>query len=165
MAIALPKGDRQKTLVDAATELGVSRLIPILSERGVAQPTDNALERLRRQVIEACKQCGRNRLMDISEPMRLRDLPSVYAEPSILRMTAHPYDVTGPRQHLTCHLHGMARSCVLAVGPEGGFTDGEVSLLSEAGWKVVDLGPLVLRIEIAAIAAVAQVVGWYHGAH
>lgn len=165
LAIALPKGDRQKTLVDAATELGVSRLVPILCERGVAQPTDNALDRLRRQVIEACKQCGRNRLMEISEAVRLSDLPSAYADQSMLRLAAHPYDVTGPRQHLTAHLDRAARSCVLAVGPEGGFADGEVTLLSEAGWNIVDLGPLVLRIEIAAIAAVAQVVGWYHGGH
>ncbi len=163
LAIALPKGDRQKTLVDAATELGVSRLVPILCERGVAQPTDNALDRLRRQVIEACKQCGRNRLMEISEPVELSQLSREHGHDSILHLAAHPYDVTGPRRHLTNYLHGDLRSCLLTVGPEGGFTDGEVRLLSESGCNIVDLGPLVLRIEIAAITAVAQVVGWYHG--
>lgn len=162
LAIALPKGDRQKTLVDAATELGVSRLIPVLCQRGVAQPTDNALERLRRQVIEACKQCGRNRLMEISEPIALSSLSHRATDSSALRMVAHPYDIAGERRHLTRCLQGPAQSCCLAVGPEGGFTDEEVAELAAAGWSVVDLGPLVLRIEIAAITAIAQVVGWYH---
>lgn len=162
LAIALPKGDRQKTLVDAATELGVTRLVPVLSERGVAQPTDKALERLRRQVIEACKQCGRNRLMEISEPVSLSDLQAGYGDGATMRWVAHPYAIAGPLRQLSSHLHGPASSSLLAIGPEGGFTDDEVRLLSDVGWSVVGLGPLILRIEIAAISAIAQVVGWYH---
>jgi 16S rRNA (uracil1498-N3)-methyltransferase len=158
LAIALPKGDRQKTVVDAATELGVTRFVPILCERGVAQPTDNALERLRRQVVEACKQCGRNRLMEISEPATLAQLNSQAADS--LKLIAHPYDVGRPRELLASYLLDDKQSVVLAIGPEGGFTDQEVIELSADGWKVIDLGPLILRIEIAAIAAVAQVMGW-----
>lgn len=162
LAIALPKGDRQKTLIDAATELGVTRLVPILSERGVAQPTDKALERLRRQVIEACKQCGRNRLMEISEPVSLSELQAGCGEEATMRWVAHPYTIAGPLRLLSSHLHGPATSSLLAIGPEGGFTDEEVNQLANAGWSVVGLGPLILRIEIAAIAAIAQVMGWYH---
>src|SRR3954468_10272635 len=65
VGVALPKGDRQKWLVEKLTELGVSTLIPLITERSVSQPTGNVLERLRRTVIEAAKQCGRNRLMQI----------------------------------------------------------------------------------------------------
>ena len=63
LAVALPKGDRQRWLVEKATELGVSCLVPLVTARGVAQPVDRAIERLRQSVIEASKQCGRNRLM------------------------------------------------------------------------------------------------------
>jgi len=66
IAVSLPKGDRQKWLVEKLTELGCHRLIPLQTERGVAQCNDQVLERLRRQVIEATKQCNRTRLMEIS---------------------------------------------------------------------------------------------------
>src|SRR5579871_5731423 len=62
LAVALPKGDRQRWLIEKVVELGTTTLVPLETERGVAQPTSSALERLRRQVIEASKQCGRNRL-------------------------------------------------------------------------------------------------------
>src|SRR5262245_53662296 len=65
LAVALPKGERQRWLIEKAVELGVTGLIPVQTERGVAQPSETALERLRRGVIEASKQCGRNRLMEI----------------------------------------------------------------------------------------------------
>src|SRR6478672_6735494 len=74
LAVALPKGDRQKWLVEKTTELGVTRLIPLITERGVAQPVEGAIQRLRRGVIEASKQCGRNRLMEIAEPRRAPEL-------------------------------------------------------------------------------------------
>ena len=70
LGVALPKGDRQAWLVEKAVELGVARLTPLETERSVAQPSDKALVRLRRGVIEASKQCGRNRLMQIEEPQR-----------------------------------------------------------------------------------------------
>src|SRR3954452_8815963 len=68
VGVALPKGDRQKWLVEKLTELGVTTLVPLITERCVAQPAAAALDRLRRSIIEAAKQCSRNRLMDIAEP-------------------------------------------------------------------------------------------------
>ncbi len=68
VGVSLPKGDRQKWLVEKLTELGVTELVPLQTERGVAQPTDGALERLERSVVEAAKQCGRNRLMRVAKP-------------------------------------------------------------------------------------------------
>ena len=75
VGVALPKGDRQKWLVEKLTELGVTTLVPLITERGVAQPTASAVERLARSVIEAAKQCGRNRLMQIAEPQPLDGIP------------------------------------------------------------------------------------------
>src|SRR6476659_1655951 len=73
VGVALPKGDRQKWLVEKLTELGVTSLVPLMTERSVAQPNDSALERLNRSVIEAAKQCGRNRLMEIRAPKAWSD--------------------------------------------------------------------------------------------
>ena len=68
IAVALPKGDRQKWLAEKLSELGVERLLPLVTERGVAEATDAARARLERAVIEACKQCGRDRLMAVDPP-------------------------------------------------------------------------------------------------
>src|SRR6185369_1957456 len=73
VGVALPKGDRQKWLVEKLTELGVSTLVPLVTERSIAQPAGNALDRLRRTVIESAKQCGRNRIMEIAEPQKLNE--------------------------------------------------------------------------------------------
>ncbi len=159
LMIALPNGDRQKTLIDAATELGVHRLIPVIAQRGVAQPTESALERLRRYVVEACKQSGRNRLMDIEQPVRLAELNHVT---DALCLVAHPYDEAGPRVPLFSKLTGTPGPTCLLIGPEGGLTPQEVQSMMAIGWQVIDLGPSILRIEIAAIAALAQVAGWFH---
>src|SRR3954466_10304744 len=66
VGVALPKGDRQKWLVEKLTELGVTTLVPLITERSISVPSDSAVARLRRAVIEAAKQCGRNRLMQIA---------------------------------------------------------------------------------------------------
>jgi len=73
IAVSLPKGDRQKWLVEKLTELGCHRLIPLQTERGVAQCTNQVLDRLRRQVIEATKQCNRTRFMQISPEKTISD--------------------------------------------------------------------------------------------
>ncbi|MFO0883489.1 MAG: RsmE family RNA methyltransferase [Pirellulales bacterium] len=89
LAVALPKGDRQKVLMEKGTELGVTRLVPLITKRGVAQPVDSALERLARQSIEAAKQCRRNRLMVVESPENAGDF-FVKADASQARWIAHP---------------------------------------------------------------------------
>ena len=151
LGVALPKGDRQKWLVEKLVELGVARLVPLETERGVAQPLENALERLRRGVIEACKQCGRNRLMAIAKPKAWREFLEEN-ETTTCRLVAHP----GQEPLRGQSPGGIA---ILAVGPEGGFTDEEVSLAIAQGWQPVDLGPRILRVETAAISLAARVIG------
>ena len=85
LAVAIPKGDRQKVLVEKLVELGVTALVPITTERSVAQPNDKALGRLRKSVIEASKQCERNRLMQIESPRTFAELVAdclLYTSPS-----------------------------------------------------------------------------------
>jgi 16S rRNA (uracil1498-N3)-methyltransferase len=153
LAVALPKGDRQRWLVEKAVELGVSELIPLETRRGVAQPSASALDRLRRTVIEASKQCGRNRLLEIAAPQLWQTFVAT-VKPDALRIVAHlgglklrtawPTDATLPA-------HGV----LAAIGPEGGFTEEEIAQAVTMGWQAVDLGPRTLRVETAVVALAA----------
>ena len=147
LAVALPKGERQKWLVEKLTELGAARLVPLITERGVAQPVDAAIARLSRAVIEASKQCGRNRLMEIAPPREAleyfaADSPGtkLIAEPGGEQLGSLAQDVT---------------QLVVAIGPEGGFTPAELKVALENQWRPVSLGRSILRIETAAIAIAA----------
>ncbi len=154
IGITLPKGDRQKWLVEKLVELGVTRLVPLVTERSVARPLPSVLERLQRTVIEASKQCGRNRLMEIAAPELW---PAFIASASGVehRWLAHPAQEKGRERGAGSGARGPI---VLAIGPEGGFTDEEVGLAADAGWQCVDLGPRILRIETAAILLVSWAV-------
>lgn len=148
LGVALPKGDRQRWLVEKGVELGVARIVPLETDRGVAQPVDKALDRLRRGVIEASKQCGRNRLMEIAPPQDwqrfVADAPELAA-----RWIAHPGSsgVTA----ICVQEVPATTECYLGIGPEGGFTNAEVEAAEASGWRTVDLGPRILRIETAAL--------------
>jgi len=154
LAVALPKGERQKWLVEKLTELGVARLVPLVTARGVAEATPAALARLRRTVIEASKQCGRNTLLEIAAPATPAELfagldPGTWA---FVADPAGPPLVTIPRAVAP---NGMLGGMLALVGPEGGFTPEEVAAAVAAGCTRASLGPHVLRIETAAIAAAA----------
>jgi 16S rRNA (uracil1498-N3)-methyltransferase len=161
LGVALPKGDRQKWLVEKAVELGVAKLIPLKTERAVAQPVDQALDRLRRAVIEASKQCGRNRLMEIERPQTWDDfLEQSVGEPG--RFLAHPQGFH--RGSGSLPRGERPQNVLLAIGPEGGFSAGEVERAVAAGWHTIDLGRRILRIETAAIFLTVLVSEW-HAAH
>jgi 16S rRNA (uracil1498-N3)-methyltransferase len=161
LGVALPKGDRQKWLVEKLTELGVTSLVPLATERGVAQPTEGAIDRLRRAGIEAAKQCGRNRLMQIASPQTWSEwlattgcLGSSASEPpEPRRLIAHPNGT--PLSQLNLAAPTPTR---IAVGPEGGFAEREVAAAIDAGWQAVELGPRILRVETAAVALAAAIV-------
>jgi 16S rRNA (uracil1498-N3)-methyltransferase len=147
IAAALPKGDRAQFLVEKLTELGVASLTPLLTERTVVQPREGKMDKLERYVIEASKQCGRNVLMRIEPPRKWGDL---IGDPGIprLRYVAHPEGEGDGSEE--------AGERIVAIGPEGGWTDAEVSSALEAGWRRLSLGPRILRIETAAMAAAAR---------
>lgn len=150
IGVALPKGDRQRWLVEKTVELGVAQLVPLVTERGVAQPHDKALERLRRTVVEASKQCGRNRLMRIAEPMPVTDFCASVSATS-LKLLATP----GGRPW--SHTLGDATEVATCVGPEGGFTENELQCALAGQWTPISLGRRILRIETAAVAIASAV--------
>jgi 16S rRNA (uracil1498-N3)-methyltransferase len=155
LGVAMPKGDRRRWLVEKTVELGVARLVPLETARG--NEREGAPARLRQAVIEASKQCGRNRLMEIAASMPLADFLAS-APAGSLRLFAHA------NERLARHPLGQIVSAqanppvvFLAVGPEGGFTQDELDLALARGWQAVGLGPRVLRVETAALALVAAV--------
>jgi 16S rRNA (uracil1498-N3)-methyltransferase len=146
LATAVPKGERFDWLVEKATELGVARLVPLVTEHSVVDPRSAKLDRLRRRIVEAAKQCGRNRVMELDPPtawasfvLQVVDQPRLLAHPDGLATPAWPRPRSGG-------------SATLAVGPEGGFSDSEVASARAAGWLPVTLGETRLRIETAGLA-------------
>ena len=148
----VPRGDRMDFIVQKATELGVARLVPVLSQRSVvrvdkAQAQSKAI-RWRAVTVSACEQCGRNRLPAI-EPAR--PLLDYLGEPALCtaRVVFEPQSVALPS---AAALSGAA-AVEIAVGPEGGFTVDELEAFRVAGFGQMSLGPRILRSETAAIAA------------
>ena len=151
--MALPKGDRQRWLVEKAVELGVTQIIPLRCDRSVVRGSDRPSERLQRAVIEASKQCGRNRLAEIAPAADFVDW--VDRTPvGGLRLFAHPA-ASKPIQDLL--VYNVLTKVDIAIGPEGGFSQEEFALARTAGWHPVNLGPRLLRVETAALAALSAV--------
>jgi 16S rRNA (uracil1498-N3)-methyltransferase len=156
LGVALPKGERQKWLVEKAVELGVAEIVPLTTERCVVQPNAETLARLRRTVIEASKQCGRNRLAEISPPQSGSAFWDAVGG-GACRWLAHPsaHDArSAPGQPGPALEAPGSGPIALAVGPEGGFTDEEVRQAQSVGWARIDLGSRILRIETAALLLV-----------
>jgi 16S rRNA (uracil1498-N3)-methyltransferase len=151
LGVALPKGDRQRWLVEKCVELGVTRLVPLVTRRGVAQAKSG--QRLGRAVIEGSKQCGRNVLMQIAQPKELTEFLESGGQYD-LRAICHP----GGVPLASClPASGVERGACAAIGPEGGFHDEEIDAAARHRWQVVNLGARVLRTETAALALAAGV--------
>ncbi len=148
VGVALPKADRQRWLVEKLVELGVTRVVPLRAQHSVVHPDERGLVKLRRAVVEATKQCGRTRLMEVASLMPLADY--LHAVPAgAAKWIADPMGTALDRTA------GNASSHYLAVGPEGGWSDSELSLARAAGWHAVSLGTRILRIETACLALAA----------
>jgi 16S rRNA (uracil1498-N3)-methyltransferase len=143
VAAALPKGDRGDFLIEKLTELGATDFTPLMTDRSVVKAGDAKADKLRRAVIEASKQCGRNVLMWVHPPARWAEW---CVRQTGRRFLAHP----GPTASSAAPLPG---GVTVAIGPEGGFTEVETELAASAGWERLSLGPRVLRVETAALAA------------
>lgn len=152
LAAAVPKGDRFDWLVEKATELGVARLVPIIARRSAVDPRSAKIDRLRRRVVEACKQSGRSRLMDLDEPTRWEAWLGSSSSEMSTKLIADPLGgPIGPWLY-------VARGVAIAIGPEGGFAPEEVDAAVRAGYRPVSLASTILRVETAALAGCAAVV-------
>ncbi|TWU02242.1 RsmE family RNA methyltransferase [Stieleria varia] len=150
LGIALPKPDRAKEMVERLTELGVAQVTPLLCSRSQRPPSGGLLDKLRRVVIEACKQSGRNQLMRIESPVAVADFFAMDTETP--RWIAHPggQEMDGSLSRLT------GGQLLAAIGPEGGFDDEEMNVALSRGWIAIDLGKRIYRIETAATVIAAH---------
>lgn len=142
IASALPKGDRGAYLIEKLTELGVTDFTPLLTERGVVKADDAKADRLRRAVVEASKQCGRNVLMRVHPPAKWLDWCRGQTGRRLVADRGGTAGGSAP-----------VGTAIIAIGPEGGFTAAEVEAALGLGWERLSLGPRVLRVETAAVAA------------
>jgi 16S rRNA (uracil1498-N3)-methyltransferase len=156
IACALPRATRMDFLVEKCCELGVSRFVPMVARRSVADPLgrqENHLVRWRRIALEASKQCGRARLMEITAVLPFESA-LLTREPADGRMIASPAPGGLGLAEFAAGLQ-PAQGVTAFVGPEGGFTPEEVDLAARAGCAAVSLGPRILRVETAAVALAA----------
>ena len=156
LAQGLVKGDRMDLIVQKATELGAARIVPVACDRSdvrlEAERAARRSERWRRIVVEAAKQCERARVPEVAAPAPLETVLATIEGPSVAFVER---DGEAARGHLEA-LRGEP-SVAVFVGPEGGWSDRERALFVEHGVARLSLGPLVLRAETAAIAALAVV--------
>lgn len=147
LAFAPVKRAQTDWLIEKATELGVAKLIPVMTHRTVAERVK--LERLGAIVIEAAEQCGRTVLPEIGEPVPL----SRFLDQREEGRTLYLADEAGGEPAASAFRPGPA---IIMTGPEGGFTDEERALVRKSpGVVAISLGPRVLRAETAALAALA----------
>jgi len=157
VATALPKGDRQRFLIEKLAELGVARFVPVLMERSVARANNAVIQRLRRYVIEAAKQCGRNVLMEITDEVPMAQLNDLIAAKAMVKFVLHPVALGNVGQTMARQIvsNKLPENIIVLAGPEGSFTDQEVEEALREGFQPLDLGRRILRTETACIAAAA----------
>jgi len=151
LAQAIAANDAMDYAIRKAVELGVSAIQPLVTARSAPLPSGERGERRlahwRSVVVAACEQCGRNRLPPVAAPIALKEWLSAWPGRGV---------VLAPESSRTLATLGTpAPPVALAVGPEGGFTEGELDAARAAGFADVVLGPRVLRTETAAVAALA----------
>jgi 16S rRNA (uracil1498-N3)-methyltransferase len=157
LLLSVFKFDRMEWAIEKAVELGCSRIVPIVAERTekhLAQAAGKRVERWRRIVVEAAKQSRRSDMPEIAEPAGLAGVLSA-TKPDALRILLSETEVDQPLLRILQTI--PAGGIELAIGPEGGWTAAELTLFDSAGWHSVSLGPRILRVETAAIAALAIV--------
>jgi 16S rRNA (uracil1498-N3)-methyltransferase len=147
LAFAPVKRTETDWLVEKATELGAARLLPVITQRTIVDRVK--LERLEAIAIEAAEQCGRTRLPEIAEPVKLDAL----LKSRDAARTLYFADENGGEAVSSAFRPGRA---LLLTGPEGGFTDEERAAIRAASGSIaISLGPRILRAETAALAALA----------
>ena len=150
LALAVSKGDRFEWAIKKATELGVTSIVPILSQRVDVRLSPERWQKKQEHwqqiVISACEQSGRAVVPEIAVPTTLSQwLSNVEAD---CKLVLDP-DAT-PNA-----LHDQPTSIALLIGPEGGLTPSELTLASETGFSAIRLGPRVLRTETAPLVALS----------
>jgi 16S rRNA (uracil1498-N3)-methyltransferase len=149
LAAAMPKGERQRTLLDMGTQLGMASFTPLLCARSIVKPSAKARGRWQRICLQACKQSRQPYLPEIHAPKTPEEFVDhmrlYHAESLVAHTTAKPITAVDV----------SADEVALLVGPEGGFTAQEITTLHSLGARSVSLGTHALRVETAAIVGLS----------
>jgi 16S rRNA (uracil1498-N3)-methyltransferase len=152
LVMAVYKFDRMEWAIEKCTELGATRIIPVIARRTdahLATAAAKRVERWRRIAHEAAQQSRRQRVPQIDEAVKLKSALGVEAPVRLLLNE-------NERSKKICEaLAGAGSPLAFAVGPEGGWAEEELAQFDAAGWQSVTLGPAILRAETASIAALA----------
>ena len=151
VAQGLPKGQKMDFVVEKLTELGVAHIYPLYTERTIVEDVGRAkVDRWRRLAKSAAEQCGRATIPAVGDPQSLAGFLRAFADHDCV-LFAWELAGGGPlRETLPAILQG-ARTVLIVVGPEGGFSNAEAQEAGEAGAHLVSLGPRILRTETAAL--------------
>ena len=163
LALAIFKFDRMEWAIEKCTEIGVARIIPVIARRSDAHLAAAAVkrhERWQRIVRQAAEQSRRAAPPEITAPVKLKDLDDAGVLPeSVQTRVVLAESLVGSEEDIRLREILGSRSTevevALAVGPEGGWADGELAWFYEMGWAAASLGDTVLRAETAAIVATA----------
>ena len=158
LAQAIPKGKNMELIVQKATELGVAKIVPLLSDRAVVQLGDDEVRKRhgkwQQVVIEAAKQCGQNWLPEVAAPITPKKFFAEFDRYELPLIASLQHDARSFKVTLADFREQHGRrpgSALILIGPEGDFTPAEASSAKRAGCIPVSLGPIVLRAETAAI--------------
>jgi len=144
---AVPKGGRMDFVVEKATEVGVTRIVPLLSDRGVVRPRDAKVGRWRRVAEAAARQSLRLAVPEVAEPMGFAEAIEEAGSDGVL---LHNVPDLEPLEDI------ISAPASLFVGPEGGWSEEEIRAAEDAGLALAQLGPYRLRSETAGVVAVAR---------
>ncbi|MCW5312672.1 16S rRNA (uracil(1498)-N(3))-methyltransferase [Nostoc sp. KVJ3] len=152
LMVALPKGNGFDEVVRCCTELGVTCIAPVLSDRTLLYPSSQKLERWRRIAAEAAEQSERSFVPTILEPV-------AFNTAVITNQTSHRYicEARGEYPHLNKVLNSISSEIVIATGPEGGWTPEEIENAIASGFQPVSLGRRILRAVTAPIVALSLI--------
>lgn len=152
--LSIFKFDRMEWAIEKCTELGVQRIIPVVARRTdphLAAAAVKRSDRWRRVALEAAEQSRRASPPDLTAPMKLREVVSLSA---VLRIVLSEAEQSASLRDVVT-ANEDANDILLAIGPEGGWTEDELELFRKENWISASLGPTILRAETAAIAATA----------
>jgi len=159
LAQAVPKGKNMELIIEKATELGVTEIAPLMSDRTVVRGSEE--EQIRKQAkwqrtaVEACKQCGQNFLPRVAQPCTPRAFFERNGRFDMMLIASLQCDAVPLKQAMSEFGAKRPASVLILVGPEGDFTPAEIAFAKSSGCRPVTLGPIILRTETAAIYCVS----------
>lgn len=155
----LPKMEKMDLIIQKAVELGVCRIVPVLTRRTVVQLDGPSAEkravRWNRIAMEASKQCGRACVPEVIKPLSLEDALHDLRDPDLAIALYENEEKKCLKELLKCYNINDAGNIALFIGPEGGFTKEEADAMRQGGIKTASLGGRILRTETAAISGIS----------